>query len=165
MILQITIFDHRGCARVGKEYLGEKSNTQDDEMMVKVAQTQLNIASNAFTELANAVLAVCAVCTFSRCILALACRRGLSRCEDAICRATGPRPLHKWGLAAWVWASQVDARCWMAEGQAPHDRAAACWPGCSRLAIWWGEACVGRRQAGLLAASANWCGLGAVSDR
>ena len=42
MVLQITIFDHRGCARVGKEYLGEKSNTQDDEMMVKVASVKIS---------------------------------------------------------------------------------------------------------------------------
>ena len=119
MVLQITIFDHRGCARVGKEYLGEKSNTQDDEMMVKVAQTQLNVASNAFTELANAVLAVCAVCSFSKCIVVppgvyarfgpwFLC--GFARamreqswtmreqpCKEAIRRATWPRLMHKWG--------------------------------------------------------------------
>jgi len=54
----ITIFDHRGCQRRNTEYKGDKSGTQEDEMMVKVAQTQLNIASPAFKELANSVLAV-----------------------------------------------------------------------------------------------------------
>ena len=53
---QITIFDHRGCARKGKEYKGELSGGQDDEMLVKVAQTQLKIESLAFKELASSVL-------------------------------------------------------------------------------------------------------------
>jgi len=53
----ITIFDHRGCQRKGTEYKGDPSGGQDDEMMVKVSQTQLNIASPAFKELANSVLA------------------------------------------------------------------------------------------------------------
>ena len=162
MVLQITIFDHRGCARVGKEYLGEKSNTQDDEMMVKVAQTQLNVASNAFTELANAVLAVCAVCAFSRCIVVLACMRALSRgfsaalrgrCANNLGRCANNLAKKRYAarlgrdsctngaVKAWVWALHVDARGWMAEGPAPHDQAAACWPGCSRLASWWGGIC------------------------
>ena len=55
---QITIFDHRGCARKGKEYKGELSGGQDDEMLVKVAQTQLKIDSPAFKELASSVLQV-----------------------------------------------------------------------------------------------------------
>jgi len=53
----ITIFDHRGCARKGTEYKGEPAGGQDDEMMVKISQTQLNIASPAFKELASSVLA------------------------------------------------------------------------------------------------------------
>merc|ERR1719183_820079 len=52
----ITIFDHRGCARKGVEYKGELSGGQDDEMLVKVAQTQLKIESPAFKELASSVL-------------------------------------------------------------------------------------------------------------
>lgn len=58
MGVQITIFDHRGCARAPKEYKGELSQSQDDEMMVKVAQTQLKVESPAFKELANKVLLV-----------------------------------------------------------------------------------------------------------
>jgi len=53
---QITIFDHRGCARKGGEYKGELSGSQDDEMLVKVAQTQLKIDNPAFKELAASVL-------------------------------------------------------------------------------------------------------------
>eukprot|EP01010_Urceolus_cornutus_P001844 NODE_2417_length_544_cov_138.482828_g1918_i0.p3 GENE.NODE_2417_length_544_cov_138.482828_g1918_i0~~NODE_2417_length_544_cov_138.482828_g1918_i0.p3 ORF type:complete len:144 (+),score=53.34 NODE_2417_length_544_cov_138.482828_g1918_i0:38-469(+) len=52
----ITVFDHRGCARKGAEYKGELSGGQDDEMLVKVAQTQLKIDSPAFKELASSVL-------------------------------------------------------------------------------------------------------------
>eukprot|EP00802_Teleaulax_amphioxeia_P016112 Tamp_16222.p3 GENE.Tamp_16222~~Tamp_16222.p3 ORF type:complete len:150 (+),score=37.92 Tamp_16222:435-884(+) len=52
----ITIFDHRGCARKGGEYKGELSGSQDDEMLVKVAQTQLKIDNPAFKELAASVL-------------------------------------------------------------------------------------------------------------
>jgi hypothetical protein len=52
----ITIFDHRGCARKGAEYKGELTNSYDDEMLVKVAQTQLQIDSPAFKDLASAVL-------------------------------------------------------------------------------------------------------------
>jgi hypothetical protein len=48
--------DHRGCARKGTEYKGELTGGQDDEMLVKVAQTQLKIDSPAFKELANSVL-------------------------------------------------------------------------------------------------------------
>jgi hypothetical protein len=55
---QITIFDHRGCARKGVEYKGELSGGTDDEMCVKVAQTQLKIDSPAAKELATSVLAV-----------------------------------------------------------------------------------------------------------
>ena len=67
--VQITIFDHRGCQRKGTEYKGDPSGGQDDEMMVKVSQTQLNIASPAFKELANSVLAVSCFCTpFSNCL-------------------------------------------------------------------------------------------------
>ena len=55
---QVTIFDHRGCARKGVEYKGELVGGQDDEMMVKVQQTQLKIDSPAFKELANVVRAV-----------------------------------------------------------------------------------------------------------
>ena len=32
----ITIFDHRGCDRITKEYQGRKANTYDDYMLVKV---------------------------------------------------------------------------------------------------------------------------------
>ena len=56
--MQITILDHRGCARSGAEYKGEKSGDQDDEMCVVIKQTQLNVASPAFKELASTVLAV-----------------------------------------------------------------------------------------------------------
>ena len=67
--LQITIFDHRGCQRKGTEYKGDPSGGQDDEMMVKVSQTQFNIASPAFKELANSVLAVsCFFTPFSICL-------------------------------------------------------------------------------------------------
>ena len=52
----ISIFDHRGCARKGVEYKGELSGGQDDEMLVKVAQTQLKIESPEFKELASSVL-------------------------------------------------------------------------------------------------------------
>jgi len=58
LFLQITILDHRGCARSGAEYKGEKSGDQDDEMCVVIKQTQLNVASPAFKELASSVLAV-----------------------------------------------------------------------------------------------------------
>jgi len=39
----ITIFDHRGCQRGGKnkEYAGELTNSQDDEMCVKVGACAL----------------------------------------------------------------------------------------------------------------------------
>ena len=42
----ITIFDHRGCTRGGKEYKGKLLGTQDDEMCVKV-QMQSIPRSNA----------------------------------------------------------------------------------------------------------------------
>lgn len=58
LVIQITIFDHRGCARKGNEYKGELVGGVDDEMLVKVQQTQLKIDSPAFKELANQVLAV-----------------------------------------------------------------------------------------------------------
>merc|ERR1712127_1058531 len=53
----ITIFDHRGCARAPGEYKGEKSGDNNDEMCVKVAQTQLKIDSAAAKELASSVRA------------------------------------------------------------------------------------------------------------
>ena len=37
----ITIFDHRGCTRGGKEYKGKLLGTQDDEMCVKVGTAKL----------------------------------------------------------------------------------------------------------------------------
>ena len=52
---QITIMDHRGCARKGSEYKGAASGDQDDEMCIVVKQTQLKIDSPAFKELASAV--------------------------------------------------------------------------------------------------------------
>lgn len=55
---QITIFDHRGCGRQPREYKGEKSGDNNDEMCVKVAQTQLKIDSPTFKELASSVYAV-----------------------------------------------------------------------------------------------------------
>lgn len=54
----ITIFDHRGCARAPREYKGEKSGDNNDEMCVKVAQTQLKVDSAAAKELASSVRAV-----------------------------------------------------------------------------------------------------------
>jgi hypothetical protein len=44
----ITIFDHRGCQRGGpnKEYAGSPSNSQDDEMCVKVASTVIKADTN-----------------------------------------------------------------------------------------------------------------------
>ena len=43
----ITILDHRGCVRGGpnKEYTGPKSNDQDDEMLVKVANPIIPVRS------------------------------------------------------------------------------------------------------------------------
>ena len=55
---QITIMDHRGCARKGSEYKGAASGDQDDEMCIVVKQTQLKIDSPAFKELAESVRAV-----------------------------------------------------------------------------------------------------------
>ena len=37
----ITIFDHRGCTRGGKEYKGKLLGTQDDEMCVKVGTAKV----------------------------------------------------------------------------------------------------------------------------
>ena len=37
----ITIFDHRGCTRGGKEYKGKLLGTQDDEMCVKVGTAKI----------------------------------------------------------------------------------------------------------------------------
>eukprot|EP00293_Proteomonas_sulcata_P015415 CAMPEP_0184310942 /NCGR_PEP_ID=MMETSP1049-20130417/36660_1 /TAXON_ID=77928 /ORGANISM="Proteomonas sulcata, Strain CCMP704" /LENGTH=104 /DNA_ID=CAMNT_0026625801 /DNA_START=9 /DNA_END=323 /DNA_ORIENTATION=+ len=39
----ITVFDHRGCPRSGKEYKGQKSLGQDDDMMVKVTFNRIKV--------------------------------------------------------------------------------------------------------------------------
>lgn len=64
-VVQITIFDHRGCARAPREYKGDKSGDFNDEMCVKVAQTQLKIESPTFKELASSVYAVSRILNFS----------------------------------------------------------------------------------------------------
>ena len=45
---KIAIFDHRGCQRGGpnKEYRGEKSNDQDDEMCVGVSSIKVEVSQN-----------------------------------------------------------------------------------------------------------------------
>ena len=45
---KIAIFDHRGCQRGGpnKEYTGEKSGDQDDEMCVGVSSIKVSVADS-----------------------------------------------------------------------------------------------------------------------
>eukprot|EP00961_Rhodomonas_salina_P173203 2335936-Rhodomonas_salina.2 len=40
----VTVFDHRGCSRAPKEFTGDKTETQDDEMMIKVSFQQVQVA-------------------------------------------------------------------------------------------------------------------------
>ena len=54
----ITIFDHRGCQRGGpnKEYSGEKANSADDEMLVKVQSVVIRAdASRAAKQLGESI--------------------------------------------------------------------------------------------------------------
>merc|ERR1719253_369237 len=48
----ITVFDHRGCSRAPKEYKGKPAGGSDDEMMVKVAFSEVKFN----TKLAQSVL-------------------------------------------------------------------------------------------------------------
>ena len=51
----ITVFDHRGCSRTPKEYVGDKSGDQDDEMCVKV-QMKTPYTYPQYTRQATALL-------------------------------------------------------------------------------------------------------------
>ncbi|EKX46372.1 phycoerythrin alpha subunit 3 [Guillardia theta CCMP2712] len=54
----VTVFDHRGCQR-GKrntEYQGLPANSQDDEMLVKVAMQKVAINEAAATDLVQQLL-------------------------------------------------------------------------------------------------------------
>eukprot|EP00961_Rhodomonas_salina_P048142 646612-Rhodomonas_salina.1 len=42
----ITVFDHRGCSRAPKEYVGKKSNDQNDEMCVKVESKKVSVSED-----------------------------------------------------------------------------------------------------------------------
>lgn len=42
----ITVFDHRGCDRIRKEYKGEKSDDMDDYMMVKLKGEAITVSTS-----------------------------------------------------------------------------------------------------------------------
>jgi hypothetical protein len=59
-MLQITVFDHRGCAEhENKEYTGPKSGDENDEMLVEVKQTKFNRDNPKFTDMADSIYRVC----------------------------------------------------------------------------------------------------------
>ena len=62
-LLQITVFDHRGCAEhVNKEYTGPKSGDENDEMVVEVKQTKFNRDNPKFTDMADSIYRVSTFC-------------------------------------------------------------------------------------------------------
>jgi hypothetical protein len=43
----ITVFDHRGCRRAPKEYIGPKSKDENDEMCVKVESKKISVSDDS----------------------------------------------------------------------------------------------------------------------